>query len=82
MPPNSIKGALYNPEVYIRLTYQQSSQRPDRGKDSQNGSLFGLSLVIAPMDPSLDAIDFLSEQRVKRMRYSDRCGHFSRATCS
>ena len=38
--------------------------------------------VIAPMDPPLDAIDFLSEQRVKRLRYSDGGGHFSRATCS
>jgi hypothetical protein len=47
MPPNSIKGALYNPEVYIRHTYQQSSQRPDRGKGGQNGSLFGLSLGVA-----------------------------------
>jgi len=38
--------------------------------------------VIAPVDPSLDNIDLLSEKRVKGVGDSDRCGHFSGATCS
>jgi len=38
--------------------------------------------VIAPMDPPLDAIDFLSKQWMKWMCDSDRSGYFSGAACS
>lgn len=53
MPPNSTKGTIFNSEVYIRHTYQQSSGRPDRRTDGQNGSLFGLSLHQDKATPSL-----------------------------
>jgi len=38
--------------------------------------------VIAKSDPSLDAVDFFSEQRVKGVCDSDRRGYFSGAACS
>ena len=38
--------------------------------------------VIAPMDPPLDAVDFLPEQGMKGVCDSDGGSYFSGATCS
>jgi len=38
--------------------------------------------IITPTYPSFNAVDFLSEQRVKGVRDSHGNGYFSRAACS
>jgi hypothetical protein len=69
-------------ETAVRSAFQNLLAHCARQRRDISAAIAVEEQVIAPLDPSLDEVDLLSEQGMKWMRNADRCSHLSGAACS